>query len=190
MKIRILQHEAVPENTNLFVYDSTGDYGPFDLIQCYQATDPTTPYTAFQAQFIKFGSIAYREKEYVELLSSLGIVDLKPETLQEMLTNDPTVIVVEKPDTETSSVKTENAPETPTDTSLTTTTTPLSPTPEVTPQNTEPTQTSTTTPNNIIEDILEIQPDAPTTETITDTVYATELSTTTAETSSSTNPSL
>lgn len=96
MKVRIYQNQIVPENADLYVLSPTGDYGPFDLIQCFKKDNRTFACCALQAQFIKFGGVVYREDEYIDVLGRLGLVDLKPETLNDMLTGDKTSIVVDK----------------------------------------------------------------------------------------------
>lgn len=96
MKVRITQHQPVPENEGRFVLSPSGDYGPFDPIEFYRADMPGQSYGAFQAQFIKFGGVAYREQDYVELLKQLEIIaEEKPETLNEMLLADPSVVVID-----------------------------------------------------------------------------------------------
>lgn len=96
MKVRIYKDQPIPENADLFVWSDTGDYGPFDLIFTYRAGSPGFQVSALQAQFVKFGSIVYREAEYVDVLSQLGLVNLKPDTLTDMLTADQSAIVVDK----------------------------------------------------------------------------------------------
>lgn len=95
MKVRIYNNQPVPENPLFVVLSPTGDYGPFDLIQCGEANSSTAA-AAFQAQYVKFGGVVYREQEYVEVLSKLGLVDLKPDTLGEMLISDKTAIVIDR----------------------------------------------------------------------------------------------
>lgn len=95
MKVRIYQNQPVPENPALIVLASTGDYGPFDLIPCGEASNGVAT-AAFQAQFLKFGGLVYREQEYIEVLSNLGLVDLRPDTLSDMLTGDKTSIVIDR----------------------------------------------------------------------------------------------
>lgn len=95
MKVRIYQNQVVPENPTLRVLSPTADYGPFELIQCGDIGSGLAT-AAFQAQFVKFGGLVYREQEYIEVLSKLGLVDLKPDTLADMLTSDKTSIVVDR----------------------------------------------------------------------------------------------
>lgn len=96
MKVRIYKDQPVPENPGLFVWSSTGDYGPFDLIYTYEGGNPSLQFSALQAQFVKFGSVVYREEEYIDILSQLGLVNLQPDTLNDMLTADQSTIVVDK----------------------------------------------------------------------------------------------
>lgn len=96
MKVRIYQNQIVPENSDLYVLSPTGDYSPFDLIQCFKKDNRTLACCALQAQFVKFGGVVYREDEYIDVLGRLGLVDLKPETLNDMITGDKTSIVVDK----------------------------------------------------------------------------------------------
>lgn len=94
MKVRIYNNQIVPENPSLVVLSPTGDYGPFDLIECGESGGAVA--AAFQAQYVKFGGVVYREQEYIEVLSKLGLVDLKPDTLSDMLTSDKTAIVIDR----------------------------------------------------------------------------------------------
>lgn len=96
MKVRIYKDQSIPENPDLFVFSPTGDYGPFDLIGTYQKGTPGVQFSSLQAQYVKFGGVVYREKEYIDILSQLGLVDLKPDTLNDMLTADQSAIVVDK----------------------------------------------------------------------------------------------
>lgn len=96
MKVRIVQHQPVPENKGCFVLSPSGDYGPFDPIEFYREDTPGKAYGVFQAQFIKFGGVAYRDQEYIELLKQLGvIVEEEPKTLSEMLLEDPSIVVID-----------------------------------------------------------------------------------------------
>ena len=96
MKVRIYQDQPVPDSPGILVLSPTGDYAPFDFIECYLAGMPGQSYCAHQAQFVKFGSIVYRETEYINLLNQLGLVNIQPETLQDMLLKDQSTIVIDK----------------------------------------------------------------------------------------------
>lgn len=95
MKVRITQGEPVPEQVGLVVLSPTGDYGPFDLIECSRADRPGQAYCAYQAQFIKFGGVAYRDEEYLELLKARGLVKTEQKTMAEMLEADQAEVVGE-----------------------------------------------------------------------------------------------
>lgn len=95
MKVHIEQDSPIPETTNQFVLSPTGDYGPFDLIEFYQDGIKQS-FGAYQAQFVKFGGIVYRESEYIELLKQLNVVvEAEPVSLDEILQRDQTIVITD-----------------------------------------------------------------------------------------------
>ena len=73
--IHIEQNQKIPENENLRVYSISGDYSDNDLILCYELSDPQTPISSLQAQFIAYGSIVYQFNEPEKLGEAIISVD-------------------------------------------------------------------------------------------------------------------
>lgn len=79
--IHIEKDQKIPENDNLRVYSNTGDYEDNDLIQFYDISSPSTIAGAFQAQFIKYGSVIYGFNDAEEL--GEAILKIDPESNQD-----------------------------------------------------------------------------------------------------------
>jgi hypothetical protein len=73
--IHIDQDQTISENDNLRVVTSTGDYEDTALIEFYDITEPTLVTGAFQAQYVKYGSMMYRFNDPVELGRELLKID-------------------------------------------------------------------------------------------------------------------
>ncbi len=73
--IHIKKGQQVPENSNLLVFSATGDYNDDDLVECCDAGNLTMAVNAFQAQFIKYGSMVYRYNEQEQLGEAIVEID-------------------------------------------------------------------------------------------------------------------
>lgn len=95
MKVHIERGQAVPEQPGLVVTSPTGDYSPLDLVECGPADRLGLSTCSYQAQYIQYGGVAYRDQEYLELLKSRGLVEVEEKTLDDMLRADGAKVVGE-----------------------------------------------------------------------------------------------
>lgn len=73
--IHIEKDKEVAENINLRVASETGDYDDTALIQVYDISTPDIPAGAFQAQYIKYGSLVYNFNGHMELGAAILKID-------------------------------------------------------------------------------------------------------------------
>lgn len=73
--VHIEKGQKIPQNEDLIVYSPTGDYDEEQLIECGTISQPDFAVCAYQAQFVKYGSIVYRFNTSEELGAELIKVD-------------------------------------------------------------------------------------------------------------------
>lgn len=93
MKVHIERGQAVPEQPDLTVTSPTGDYDPLDLVECGPADRLGLSTCSYQAQYIQYGGVAYRESEYLEMLQREGLIEVKEQTLDQLLRADQGKVV-------------------------------------------------------------------------------------------------
>ena len=76
--IAITKDQEVAENPNLRVMTPAGDYEDTALIEFYDNAVPGTVVGAYQAQFVRYGSLVYRFNDPIEL--GKEILKLDPES--------------------------------------------------------------------------------------------------------------
>jgi hypothetical protein len=75
--IQIEKNQTVPENPNLRVLSSSGDYNDNDLIECASIENPDFALCAFSATFIKYGNLSNQFNDPLLLGEALLKVDPK-----------------------------------------------------------------------------------------------------------------
>lgn len=73
--IQINKNQIVPENPNLRVLSSSGDYGDNDLIECSTLDNPDFALCAFSSSFIKYGNVINQFNDPLELGKKLFEID-------------------------------------------------------------------------------------------------------------------
>lgn len=76
--IHIEKDQEVAGAKAIKVSSPSGDYEDEALIECYDATSPDAPTSAYQAQFVKYGSLVYQFNESAEL--GREILKLEPQS--------------------------------------------------------------------------------------------------------------
>lgn len=73
--IHIEENQNIEENPHLKVVTPTGDYEDTALIEFYDVATPSIVVGAFQAQYVKYGSMVYRFNDHIELGKAILEID-------------------------------------------------------------------------------------------------------------------